>query len=105
MRPSEAFALGVALSSSLLHEGALRLLSVPAELYIVWLLARSRGDLQERLRSVLGDAASLRARSRRGATIPLASLAAIERPNGAVAARRELADRKRVFHAGVLARR
>src|ERR1700737_3946922 len=45
MRPSRALALGVALSSSLLpapQGGALRLLSVPAELYLVWLLARSR---------------------------------------------------------------
>jgi hypothetical protein len=61
MRPSRAFALGVALSSSLLHEGVLRLLSVPAELYLVWLLARSKGDLQERLRAALGDGFAARA--------------------------------------------
>jgi hypothetical protein len=61
MKPSRALALGVALSSSLLHEGALRLLSVPAELYLVWLLARSKGDLQERLRATLGDGLVARA--------------------------------------------
>jgi hypothetical protein len=198
MKPSRALALGVALSSSLLQEGALRLLSVPAELYLVWLLARSKGDLQERLRAALGDglvaravatelsllwyglfswtrkappgftahkragwvaidaalaisvvaealaahwllhgfwrglaaalhgycllwilgdlqalrlrtstveggALQLRLGLRWSAKLPLASIAAIERPNGAVAAaRRDLADRKRIFHAGVL---
>src|SRR6202165_5317191 len=61
MRPSPEIGLGVALHSSLLHEGALRLLSVPAELYLVWLLARSKGDLQERLRAALGDGLVARA--------------------------------------------